>query len=96
LGGISRTLAVRERYVRAMSSPSRPVTTLDKPAVLAGLFAVWRDVDTLVDGFGDTEWQTATPLPGWNVHDVVAHLIGVESMLQGRRHAGCRHRRVHA
>jgi uncharacterized protein (TIGR03083 family) len=83
LGGISRTLAVRERYVRAMSSPSRPVTTLDKPAVLAGLFAVWRDVDTLVDAFGDTEWETATPLPGWNVHDVVAHLIGVESMLQG-------------
>jgi uncharacterized protein (TIGR03083 family) len=66
-----------------MSSPSRPVTILDKPAVLAGLFAVWEDIDTLVGEFGDAQWQTATPLPGWNVHDVIAHLIGVESMLQG-------------
>jgi uncharacterized protein (TIGR03083 family) len=59
------------------------VTILDKPAVLAGLFAVWEDIDTLVGEFGDARWQTATPLPGWNVHDVIAHLIGVESMLQG-------------
>ena len=66
-----------------MSSPSRPVTVLDKPAVLAGLFAVWRDLDALVGELGDNQWQTATSLPGWNVHDVISHLIGVESMLQG-------------
>jgi uncharacterized protein (TIGR03083 family) len=59
------------------------VTTLDKPAVLAGLFAVWDDIDTLVSAFTDSQWQAQTPLPGWNVHDVVAHLIGVESMLRG-------------
>jgi uncharacterized protein (TIGR03083 family) len=59
------------------------VTKLDKPAVLAGLFAVWDDIDTLVSGFTDSQWRAPTPLPGWNVHDVVAHLIGVESMLQG-------------
>lgn len=66
-----------------MSSPSRPVTVLDKPAVLAGLFEVWRDLDALVAELDDSQWQTATPLPGWNVHDVIAHVIGVESMLQG-------------
>ncbi|HEX2283771.1 MAG TPA: maleylpyruvate isomerase family mycothiol-dependent enzyme [Mycobacterium sp.] len=66
-----------------MSSPSRPVTKLDKPAVLAGLFGVWRDIDMLVSAFGDSQWRAPTPLPGWTVHDVVAHLIGVESMLQG-------------
>jgi uncharacterized protein (TIGR03083 family) len=66
-----------------VSSPSRPVTKLDKPAVLAGLFAVWDDIDTLTGGFQDLQWRAATSLPGWNVHDVVAHLIGVESMLQG-------------
>lgn len=66
-----------------MSSPSRPVTKLDKPAVLAGLFAVWDDIDTLVAGFADTQWQAQTPLPGWTVHDVLAHVIGTESMLQG-------------
>ncbi|MGZ5376823.1 MAG: maleylpyruvate isomerase family mycothiol-dependent enzyme [Mycobacterium sp.] len=66
-----------------MSSPSRPVTLLDKPAVLAGLFAVWRDLDELVGELDNSQWQTATSLPGWNVHDVISHLIGVESMLQG-------------
>lgn len=59
------------------------MTVLDKPAVLAGLFGVWRDLDALVGELGESQWQTATPLPGWNVHDVIAHLIGVESMLQG-------------
>ncbi len=66
-----------------MSSPSRPVTLLDKPAVLSGLFEVWRDIDDLIGDLSDTDWQTPTPLPGWNVHDVVSHLIGTESMLQG-------------
>ncbi len=66
-----------------MSSPSRPVTLLDKPAVLAGLFAVWEDIETLVSGFDEAQWQAPTALPGWKVHDVVAHVIGTESMLQG-------------
>ncbi len=66
-----------------MSSPSRPVTVLDKPAVLAGLFAVWEDIDTLVSGFDEAQWQAPTALPGWKVHDVIAHLVGTESMLQG-------------
>ena len=66
-----------------MSSPSRPVTTLDKPEVLAGLFAVWDDIDTLLAGLSDQQWQAQSPLPGWTVHDVTAHLIGTESMLQG-------------
>jgi len=66
-----------------MSSPSRPVTTLDKADVLAGLFAVWDEVDTVLAGLADDQWQAQTPLPGWTVHDVTAHLIGTESMLQG-------------
>jgi uncharacterized protein (TIGR03083 family) len=59
------------------------VTVLDKPAVLAGLFAVWKDIDALIADLDDSEWQSATPLPGWTVHDVVAHVVGAESMLQG-------------
>jgi uncharacterized protein (TIGR03083 family) len=51
--------------------------------VLAGLFAVWDDIDRLVAPLEDAQWQTQTPLPGWCVHDVVAHMIGTESMLQG-------------
>jgi uncharacterized protein (TIGR03083 family) len=62
---------------------SRPVTTLDKAAVLDGLFAEWDDIEALLGGLAEGQWQAASPLPGWNVHDVTAHLIGTESMLQG-------------
>jgi uncharacterized protein (TIGR03083 family) len=59
------------------------VTTLDKADVLAGLFGVWDEVDGLLAGLVDEQWHAQTPLPGWTVHDVTAHLIGTESMLQG-------------
>ena len=66
-----------------MNSPSRPVTQLDKGEVLDGLFASWDAIDRLLDGLPDAAWKSPTPLPGWCVHDVVAHIIGTESMLQG-------------
>ena len=59
------------------------MTKLDKSDVLDGLFAVWDEIDTLLAGLPDEEWQAQTSLPGWTVHDVTAHLIGTESMLQG-------------
>ncbi|MCV7222998.1 maleylpyruvate isomerase family mycothiol-dependent enzyme [Mycolicibacterium elephantis] len=65
-----------------MSTPRQP-TILDKSAVLTGLFAVWDDIAALAAGLDDAQWEAPTPLPGWSVRDVVAHLIGVESMLQG-------------
>ena len=66
-----------------MASPSRPVTHLDKADVLDGLFAVWGDIESLLEGLSESDWQAPTALPGWRVRDVVAHLIGTESMLQG-------------
>ena len=66
-----------------MSSPSRPVTRLDKSDVLSGLFASWDAIDRAVDDLPDEAWDKATSLPGWTVHDVVAHVTGTESMLQG-------------
>ncbi|MEO3756815.1 maleylpyruvate isomerase family mycothiol-dependent enzyme [Mycobacterium sp. B14F4] len=66
-----------------MSGPSRPVTVLDKAAVVAGLSAVWQDIDDLVSGLDESQWQAPTSLPGWSVRDVVAHVVGTESMLQG-------------
>jgi uncharacterized protein (TIGR03083 family) len=59
------------------------VTNLDKSDVLAGLFAVWDEIDTVLAGLSDERWQAQSPLPGWTVRDVTAHLIGTESMLQG-------------
>lgn len=72
-----------ERYGRAVNSPARPVTSLDKSDVLEGLFAAWDDIDTLVGDLDAEQWGAPTPLPGWSVRDVVAHVIGVESMLSG-------------
>ena len=59
------------------------MTKLDKSDVLDGLFAVWDEIDTLLAGLPHEQWQAQTSLPGWTVHDVTAHLIGTESMLQG-------------
>ncbi len=66
-----------------MSSPARPVTELDKPDVLTGLFDTWDSLDRLLTGLSEQQWQTPTPLPGWSVHNVVAHIIGTESVLHG-------------
>jgi uncharacterized protein (TIGR03083 family) len=59
------------------------VTTLNKSDVLDGLFGSWDEIDTLLAGLADEQWQAQSPLPGWTVHDVTAHVIGTESMLQG-------------
>jgi uncharacterized protein (TIGR03083 family) len=66
-----------------MSSPARPVTELDKSDVLSGLFETWDSLDRLLTGLSEEQWQTPTPLPGWSVHNVVAHIIGTESVLHG-------------
>jgi uncharacterized protein (TIGR03083 family) len=59
------------------------VTRLDKSDVLSGLFASWDAIDRVIDDLPDQQWDQSTSLPGWTVHDVVAHVIGTESMLQG-------------
>jgi uncharacterized protein (TIGR03083 family) len=66
-----------------MSSPSRPVTELDKSDVLSGLFGTWGSLDQLLTGLSERQWWMPTPLPGWSVHNVVAHIIGTESVLHG-------------
>ncbi|KUH96756.1 hypothetical protein AU190_07075 [Mycolicibacterium acapulense] len=66
-----------------MSSPSRPVTKLDKTAVLEALFAEWHTIGELLAGLAESDWKAATSLPGWTVHDVTAHMVGTESMLSG-------------
>ncbi len=59
------------------------VTILDKSDVLSGLFGTWDSLDALLSGLSEQQWQTPTPLPGWCVHNVVAHIVGTESVLQG-------------
>lgn len=59
------------------------MTRLDKSDVLAGLFGSWDAIDQAVGDLPDAAWSQPTSLPGWTVHDVVAHVVGTESMLQG-------------
>ncbi len=61
----------------------RALTQLDKSDVLPGLFGVWDSIDTLLDELPEEGWKTPTPLPGWCVQAVVAHMIGTESFLEG-------------
>ena len=66
-----------------MADAERPRTVLDKDEVLAALFASWDSLDAVLAGLSDDQWRTPTSLPGWSVHDVVAHIVGTESMLSG-------------
>lgn len=67
-----------------MSSPSRPVTVLEKSDVLPALFGVWDDISRLLSDISEAELLTTqTELPGWHVRDVVAHIIGTELILKG-------------
>lgn len=71
-------------YGQPVSSPTRPVTVLEKSDVLPALFGVWDDLDTLLSTISEAELLTTqTELPGWHVRDVVAHIIGTELMLKG-------------
>ena len=59
------------------------MTLLDRDDVLAGLFASWDSIADLLAGLTEEQWQAPSPLPGWTVHDVVAHVAGTELMLAG-------------
>jgi uncharacterized protein (TIGR03083 family) len=62
---------------------TRAVSILDKSDVLDGLFAVWDDIDVLLAGLPEDQWHASSPLPGWDVQGLVAHIIGTESFLEG-------------
>jgi uncharacterized protein (TIGR03083 family) len=59
------------------------VIQLDKREVLDGLFGCWDEIDELLAGLSDEQWDAQTDLPGWRAHDVVSHIIGTESFLTG-------------
>jgi uncharacterized protein (TIGR03083 family) len=69
-------------YIRLVTSVD-PVTHLDRADVLLGLFRCWEDIDEVLSALPEAQWQAPSVLPGWRVGDVVAHLIGTESMLLG-------------
>jgi uncharacterized protein (TIGR03083 family) len=54
----------------------------EKDRVVELLGTEWSTIADLLAGLGDEEWPRPA-LPGWDVHDVLAHLIGTERMLTG-------------
>lgn len=51
--------------------------------MLDGLFGCWDEIDELLAGLSDEQWDAQTDLPGWRAHDVVSHIVGTESFLAG-------------
>ncbi len=61
-----------------------PVTTrVPQDRAIAALDDVWVRLDDLLAALDDADWSRPTPLPGWRVQDVVAHVVGTESVLLG-------------
>ncbi|GAB3481567.1 maleylpyruvate isomerase family mycothiol-dependent enzyme [Amycolatopsis cihanbeyliensis] len=59
------------------SIPKQPLTdALDRQ---------WSSLAELLAELSPAEWDTSSGLPGWTVRDVVAHLIGTESVLTGEQ-----------
>lgn len=56
---------------------------LDKDTLVSALGDEWDRIARLLDSLSELEWERNTPLPGWRVRDVVAHLIGTELLLSG-------------
>ncbi|WP_405489664.1 maleylpyruvate isomerase family mycothiol-dependent enzyme [Nocardia sp. NBC_00511] len=58
-------------------------TVPDRAEITAALSDQWDALARLVDGLDEEAWRTASALPGWTVFDVLAHIIGTESILLG-------------
>jgi uncharacterized protein (TIGR03083 family) len=52
-------------------------------AIVGALTGEWGQIRALMTAATDAQWQTGSILPGWTVQDIVAHIIGTESMLAG-------------
>lgn len=44
----------------------------------------WSALSAVCHGLTEEQWRLPTECPGWTVQDNVAHLVGLERMLQGR------------
>ncbi len=58
-------------------------TEIPKEPVVEALGDVWASTRGLLAGLDEEQWSNQSALPGWDVSDLVAHVIGTESMLSG-------------
>lgn len=57
----------------------------EKDRLIGLLEDEWSAIAGLLEGLNSHQWHTPV-LPGWNVHDVLAHMIGTEHTLAGSEH----------
>jgi uncharacterized protein (TIGR03083 family) len=55
-----------------------------KDTIVGALTEEWGHIAELMASVSDAQWQKSSILPGWTVQDIVAHIIGTESMLAGQ------------
>ncbi len=58
-------------------------STTSKERTVAALGEVWASIGDLLTTMDGADWHRPSPLPGWDVQDNVAHVIGTELMLLG-------------
>jgi uncharacterized protein (TIGR03083 family) len=62
-----------------MSAPA-----IVREAVVSNLDEEWTALGELLGSLSPADWRIPSVLPGWTVQDVVAHMIGTESWLDGQ------------
>jgi uncharacterized protein (TIGR03083 family) len=58
-------------------------SSIPRERTIEALREEWTSIADLLAALSDDDWSKPTPLPGWDVQDNVAHIIGTESMLAG-------------
>ena len=58
-------------------------TGSERERITGVLLEEWGAIDDLLGSLPSESWSTPTDLPGWDVRDNVAHLIGIEATLLG-------------
>lgn len=56
---------------------------LDRTELTRALSDQWDELARVTAGLDEDRWRLPSPLPGWTVFDVLAHVVGTESMLLG-------------
>lgn len=60
-------------------------TTSERDRIVEALTGEWSAIRELVSTFDENDWDAQTPCPGWSSRDIIAHIIGTESMLAGEQ-----------
>lgn len=66
-----------------MCSDELVASVIPKDRTVAALDEVWSSIIELLESLDDAQWSLPSPLPGWDVQDNVAHIVGTEAMLLG-------------